>query len=113
MDETLTLAELLDALRCDVGILREENTALREQNAALLHDNTALKQLVADLQRQLAKNSFNSSKPPSSDGLKKPPRVFKSLRGRSGKKSGGQAGHKGDTLRPEDKSDRIEPELWV
>jgi transposase len=108
VDETPTLAELLDALRCDVGILREENTALRERNAALLHDNTALKQLVADLQRQLAKNSFNTSKPPSSDGLKKPPRVFKSLRGRSGKKSGGQAGHKGDTLRPEDKSDRIE-----
>ncbi len=34
--------------------------------------------------------------------------MFKSLRGRSGKTSGGQAGHKGDTLRPVDKPDRIE-----
>jgi hypothetical protein len=34
--------------------------------------------------------------------------VFKSLRGRSGKTGGGQVGHKGDTLRPVDKPDRVE-----
>jgi len=108
VDKTPTLAELIGALRRDVDTLREENTALYQENATLRRENGALKQNVAELQRRLDKNSSNSNKPPSSDGLKKPPRVFKSLRGRSGKTSGGQVGHKGDTLRPVDKPDRIE-----
>jgi transposase len=66
--------------------------------AALRADNAALKARIAELERQLGLNSSNSGKPPSSDGLKKPSRV-KSLRERSGKKPGGQQGHKGETLR--------------
>src|SRR5918995_2549310 len=62
-------------------------------------ENAALQARVAELERRLGLNSSNSGKPPSSDGLGKPPREprTRSLREASGKPSGGQKGKKGET----------------
>src|SRR5690242_744140 len=72
-----------------IAHLEAENAALREQLAVALAEIQALK-------GQLAKDSHNSSKPPASDGLARKP---KSLRQRSGKKAGGQPGHRGHQVR--------------
>lgn len=61
---------------------------------------------VAHLEARMAKNSSNSSKPPSSDGLNKPPQTT-SNRVASGKKSGGQPGRKGASLTQVDTPDLV------
>jgi transposase len=61
---------------------------LREQLTVLLAENQALRERVA-------KDSHNSHKPPTSDGLQRRPR---SQRRQSERKSGGQLGHPGQTL---------------
>lgn len=60
-----------------------------------------LAERIQKLEDQLAKNSSNSGKPPSSDGYVQP--APRSLRKRSRRKSGGQTGHAGETLKAVEK----------
>jgi transposase len=66
---------------------------------------------LAALEDQITKNSRNSNKPPSSDGLNKP--APKSRREKSGKPSGGQKGHRGYRLEPIEEPDHIEMQYVV
>jgi transposase len=75
--------------------LHEEIAALKAQIAELLAQNAELAAQNAELRARLAKDSHNSGKPPSSDGLG---RKTKRLQRRSSKKPGGQLGHRGETL---------------
>lgn len=65
----------------------------------------ALQSQVAELQSKLNKNSRNSSKPSSSDGLNKP--ATKSLRVAGKNPTGGQKGHAGRTLREATQPNKI------
>jgi Family of unknown function (DUF6444) len=81
------LKDLVIALLAKVEVLESEHAALRAENT--------------DLRSRLNLNSKNSHKPPSSDGLSKKPGLPKE----PPKKSGGQFGHKGRTLKMVDKPD--------
>ena len=62
-----------------------------------------LKERVKTLENRAAKDSHNSSKPPSSDGFVKP----KSQRPKSDRPVGGQKGHPGHTLKMQNNPDHI------
>ena len=65
---------------------------------------------IEQLEARLNKDSHNSHNPPASDGPAKRPRP-RSLRKRSGKKSGGQAGHPGVTRALVDDPDTVVPHV--
>ena len=93
-----------------IARLEEENAWLRAQNGRLEEHIARFVERIEELERRLGLSSRNSSKPPSSDGLKKPrakPRT-RSLRGKSGRKPGGQPGHKGETLCRTAHPDRVQ-----
>jgi transposase len=79
--------------------------ALQQQVRALQQMVAAQDAEIQALRDQLAKNSRNSGKPPSSDGLKKP-RV-QNLRSKTDRSSGGQRGHTGHTLERVQQPDQV------
>ena len=80
--------------------------ALLDQVEALTALVRKQEERIRELERRLGMDSSNSGKPPSSDGYRKPPKP-QNLRGKTGKKPGGQEGHKGSNLRQVEKPDHI------
>lgn len=97
MAKELSIYQKVDLLIARVEYLEKENAALRAK--------------VGELTERLSKyenpkDSSNSHRPPSSDFLK--PNKTNSLRTSSGKKPGGQPGHRGNTLKMVESPDVIE-----
>jgi len=91
------IRDLFNSLRVQIETQQE---IIDKQQRQLEGQEKRIQQLEAFIN----KNSRNSHKPPSSDGLKKIPKVRKP----SGKKPGGQKGHKGTTLQMVENPDIIE-----
>jgi len=92
VSETPSIVELLERL-----VALEQAVAARDARIEALEAENA------ELRRRLGQTPRNSNMPPSSQGLDKP--APKSLRGRSGRRAGGQDGHLGRTLRQVDDPD--------
>lgn len=91
--------KIIDSLYEIIGRLDRKVEELTAQVAELTKENAALKEIIiiqndqiTKLKSRLNKDSNNSNKPPSTDGFKKP---IQNNREKTGKKVGGQLGHKG------------------
>jgi transposase len=102
---TFMVQRLLRRVDEQADVIRRQQETL-EQQKAQIQEQAATIQTLRD---QLAKDSRNSSKPPSSDGYQKPPVPrTRSLRRSGEKQTGGQLGHTGRRLEPVAQPNHVE-----
>ena len=89
------------------GIINKQQETINKQQEIIKKQEAKIRELefrIKELEGRLHQNSSNSHKPPSSDGLKK---VIKNNRVPTNRKSGGQKGHEGKTLKRVENPDKI------
>src|SRR6266702_7075726 len=102
--EKTVLCQLLRRKDEELEQSHQANQDLREGLKQAIQAIEYLQERVKALEGQQAKDSHNSSLPPSSDRFVRPP---KSLRQKSGKKPGGQKGHQGHHLQQVETPDEV------
>ena len=100
----MDLEQILQEMGNQIRVLNESIAKKDAQIYALTEEVAKLTARIEELTHK--KNSNNSSKPPSEERLEKP--SPKSLRGKTGKKQGGQPGHKGNGMKLDRDPDQIE-----
>ena len=106
--DTKDVQSLLGIIAARDGYILELETRLEEYSRKFLELEEKFRlqsERISELERRLGLNSRNSSKPPSSDGLSRPPAPKRD--NRTGRKPGGQRGHKGRTLRRSERVDHV------
>ena len=111
----------IKTLTAEVTSLRKENGSLRDKVSRLQEENAALSEKCGHLEKECAlllddnermksilnNDSSNTSNPPSTDRKRGRPANAYNGREKSGRKQGGQKGHKGSTLTRENVEEKI------
>ena len=106
MDEALIVKTYNEGINAVISLVKgisSELETVKNKLQNLETENQKLNERITELEARLNKNSNNSSKPPSSDGFKKPI----NMRQKTGKLTGGQPEHEGRTLEKVENPDKI------
>ena len=104
------LRQLLEQIRIQNTLIAEQSAMIAEKDAQIAALTAKVSELTTKIEELThKKNSNNSSTPPSANRMDKP--APKSLREKSGRKPGGQQGHRGNGMKIDREPDEIRSHL--